>query len=467
MIDILKYGIPIRVRLTLWYVFLLAVTFIIFSVYLIFRFQDSLVTAVDNSLQITVSHTIATVDQEDLADKDRVTLTRSEQPEVNNPNFVMRLLSPAGEVWDTTGNSQDIPFWGTTEPGYSTQAGRENDSEWRIFSQPVVDSDGQTIAWVQAAQSLGPVNEALEGLRAQLFLGIPLVLLFAGLGGYFLANRALRPIRQITQTAQEITAQDLSRRLAYRGARDEIGSLATTFDQMLGRLQSSFARERRFTGDAAHELRTPLTVLKGQIEVALNRSRSPAAYEKTLKELSAQVERLIRLSSGLLFLSHSDQQQLSFEPVYFDLREWLEILVEQLEPLAREKGLKISLNVPADLSVYGDSDHLIRLFLNIFENALKYTPVSGQITITALKVPEETQILIHNTGPGISPEHLPHLFERFYRVEADRSSQTGGSGLGLAIAHEIVLLHGGEIDVQSEPSQGVTVAVHLPNRPHP
>ncbi len=466
MIDILKYGIPIRVRLTLWYVFLLAVTFIIFSVYLIFRFQDSLVTAVDNSLQITVSHTIAALDKEDLADRDRVTLTRS-GPEVIDPNFVMRLLSPQSEVWDIAGNAQDVSFWGPTEAGYSTQAGRENKSQWRVFTQPVLNSDGQTIAWVQAAQSLGPVNEALEGLRAQLFLGIPLVLLFAGLGGYFLANRALRPIRQITQTAQEITAQDLSRRLAYRGAMDEIGSLATTFDQMLGRLQSSFARERQFTGDAAHELRTPLTVLKGQIEVALNRRRSSAAYEKTLQELSSQVERLIRLSNGLLFLSRSDQQQLSFEPVYFDLREWLEILVEQLEPLAREKGLKISLNVPADLSVYGDSDHLIRLFLNIFENALKYTPMSGQITITALKVPEEIQILIHNTGPGISQEQLPHLFERFYRVEADRSSQTGGSGLGLAIAHEIVLLHRGEIDVQSEPNQGVTVTVHLPNRPHP
>ena len=176
------------------------------------------------------------------------------------------------------------------------------------------------------------------------------------------------------------------------------------------------------------------------------------------------MERLIRLSNGLLFLSRSDQQQLSFEPADFYLREWLEILVEQLEPLAREKGLKISLNVPADLSVYGDSDHLIRLFLNIFENALKYTPMGGQITITALKVPEETQILIHNTGPGISQEHLPHLFERFYRVDADRSSQTGGSGLGLAIAREIVRLHCGDIDVQSKPDQGVTVIVYLPIR---
>ena len=461
MIDILKFGVPIRVRLTLWYVFLLAVTFVIFSVYLIFRFQDSLLTAVDNSLQITVSHTIASFDQEDVDERDRLTISRSEPAQGMNPNFVMRLISSQNEVWDISGTLQDISLWGPTEAGYSTQTERETGAKWRVFSQPVLTSGGQTVAWVQAAQSLGPVNDTIKGLRAQLFLGIPLVLLFAGLGGYFLANRTLRPIRQITETAQEITAQDLSRRLAYRGAKDEIGSLAMTFDQMLERLQSSFERERRFTGDAAHELSTPLTVLKGQIEVALNRRRSPAAYKKILQELSTQVERLIRLSNGLLFLSRSDQQ-LSFQPADFDLCEWLDILVEQLEPLARERELIISTKIPADLTVYGDSDHLIRLFLNILENALKYTPVGGQITITALKATEEIQVMIHNTGPAIAQEHLPHLFERFYRVEADRSSQTGGTGLGLAIAHEIVRLHHGNIDVQSGPGHGVTVTVHLP-----
>lgn len=462
MINILKYGIPIRVRLTLWYVLLLAATFIIFSIYLIFRLQHSLRTAVDASLHIAVSNTIASLDQEDVDEGDRLTFSNTGQSQVTNPNFIMRIISRQNEVWDSSGNVQDISFWGPMEAGYSTQTGLENGTEWRVFSQPVLASDGQTAAWIQAAQSLGPVNDTLEELRLQLFLGIPLILLFAGLGGYFLANRALRPIQQITQTAQEITAQDLSRRLAYRGARDEIGSLATTFDQMLGRLQSSFERERRFTGDAAHELRTPLTILKGQIEVALNRRRNSAAYEKILQELSAQVERLIRLSNGLLFLSRSDQQRLSFDPVDLDLQEWLEILVEQLEPLAREKELKISTQIPMDLSVYGDSDHLIRLFLNILENALKYTPTGGQITITALKAPDAIQIMIQNTGPGISQEHLPHLFERFYRVEADRSSQTGGSGLGLAIAREIVRLHQGDIDVQSEPGQGVTVTVCLP-----
>jgi len=461
MIDFLQYRIPIRVRLTLWYVLLLAVTFTAFAVYLIFRFQSSLRSTIDTSLQITVSNTIASLDMEDYRDMNRLTFNPTEQSQVGNPDFVMRLLSAQSEVWDTTSDAQKI-FWGQAETGYTTQTGIENEDKWRVFSQPILDSMGETIGWVQAAQSLRPVNETVEDLREQLFLGIPLILLFAGFGGYFLANRALRPIQQITETAQEIRARDLSRRLAYQGAMDEVGSLAMTFDQMLERLQSAFERERRFTGDAAHELRTPLTVLKGQIEVTLNRRRGPAEYEKKLQELSLQVERLIRLSNGLLFLSRSDQHQFSFEPAVINLCELLEVLIEQIRPLAHEKEVKVTTKIAEELSVYGDSDHLISLFMNLFENALKYTPAGGEITVTAMKEFDESQVVIHNSGPGIPQEHLQHLFERFYRVDADRSSQTGGSGLGLAIAHEIVNMHGGEIEAQSGPEQGVTVSVRLP-----
>jgi heavy metal sensor kinase len=462
MIDFLQYRIPIRVRLTLWYVLLLAATFTVFAVYLIFRFQYSLRSAVDASLQITVSNTIASLDNEDYGDTNRLTFNLNGQSQAGSPGFVMRLISAQSEVWDTSSDAQNISFWGPAEAGYTTQMDVENEEEWRVFSQPVLDSTGETIGWVQAAQSLRPVNDAVEDLRDQLFLGIPLILLFAGFGGYFLANRALRPIQQITNTAQEITAQDLSRRLAYQGPIDEIGTLARTFDQMLERLQSSFERERRFTGDAAHELRTPLTVLKGQIDVTLNRRRNPAQYEKNLQELSGQVDRLIRLSNGLLFLSRSDQNQLSFNPSTINLHELLEILIEQFQPLAHERQLKINTKIPEELSVYGDSDHLIRLFMNLLENALKYTPAGGQITVTAVKNPGETEVIIHNTGPGIPQEHIQHLFERFYRMDADRSSQTGGTGLGLAIAYEIARLHGGRISVQSESGQGATFTVHLP-----
>jgi len=466
MTDFLNYRIPVRVRLTLWYVFLMALTFTALVIYLTVRFQMSLRNSIDGSLQQTVSKTIASLDQSNFQQTNTLSFDIVEKSSINSAGFAMRLISTQGEVWETFGEARNIPRWGPEHEGFSTQQGKgdEDDewNEWRVLSQPVLDSNGNIIGWVQAAQSLATINETIYDLQEQVFLGIPLILIFAGLGGYFLANRALRPIKQITNTAQQITAHDLSRRLEYKGAKDEIGDLAETFDQMIGRLQSSFERERRFTGDAAHELRTPLTILKGQIDVTLSRPRNSVEYEKKLRELSTQVDRLIRLSNALLFLSRSDQNQISFEGRRVNLRELLEVLIGQIQPLADEKKIQVATNFQDELHVYGDSDHLIRLFMNLFENALKYTPIGGQITVTGTNEVEPLTVAIHNTGSGISEKHLPHLFERFYRVDSDRSSQTGGSGLGLAIAQEIARRHGGEISAQSEAGKGVTLSVRLP-----
>lgn len=462
MSDFLRYRIPIRIRLTLWYVLLMGATFTAIAFYLIARFQNSLRSAVDSSLEATASKTIASFNEDDLRKKSKLTLDHLGQPMEFSSRLAMRLLSPQGEVWDSYGAVQPVPGWGSLEVGLTTQIGVEEEDEWRVLTQPVLDSGGRILAWVQAAQSVQTVTESIQDLRAQLLLGIPLLLLLAGLGGYFLADRALHPIKKIAHTAQEITAQDLSSRLAYIGSLDEIGELAKTFDQMLERLQSSFERERRFIDDAAHELRTPLTVLKGQIEVALNWSRTPAEYEEKLQELLSQVDQLIRLSNALLFLSRSDQNQLSFAPASFNLREPLEVLVEQIRPLANEKSLSINTKMPSEIPVYGDHDHLISLFINMLDNALKYTPIGGQITIEADNGEGGSQVHIHNTGARIPPQHLSHLFERFYRVDADRSSQTGGSGLGLAFAQEIARLHGGQITVKNDTDQGVTFSVRLP-----
>ncbi len=455
--------LPIRARLTLWYLLLMSVTFIVIAIYLLIRLQNGLKSTIDTSLQITVSKTITALDEEDFIETGKLIFHNVGLTQVAAATeFAMQVISAQGEVWDMYGSAQSVPHWGEVELGYSTQTDGSSNEEWRVYSEPILSSNGQIIGWVQAAQSLNSVSMTLQELRNQLLLGIPLLLLFAGIGGYILSNRALQPIEKITNTAREITAKDLSKRFDYQGAKDEVGRLAQTFDQMLERLQSSFERERRFTADAAHELRTPLTVLKGQIDVTLSRPRNSVEYENKLRELSVQVDRLIRLSNALLFLSRSSQDQISFQPGLVNLRELLEALIEQLQPLAEEKELKLSTQISDEVFVYGDHDHLIRLFMNLLENALKYTPPNGEITVTAIKESDEIQISFHNTGPGISQKHLPHLFERFYRVDEDRSSQTGGSGLGLAIAHEIVNLHGGEMIAESKPEMGVTIFIQLP-----
>jgi len=257
MIDYLRYRIPIRIRLTLWYVLLMGATFTAIAFYLITRFQNSLRFAVDDSLQATASRTIATFDKDDLPEKNKLALDHLGQPMEFNSKFAMRLLSPQGEVWDSYGAVQPVPGWGPLEAGLTTQRGVEEEDEWRVLTQPVLDSGGRIIAWVQAAQSMMTVTESIQDLRAQLLLGIPLLLLLAGLGGYFLADRALHPIKKITHTAQEITAQDLSRRLSYIGSLDEVGELPQRVGKLLritqqddavsGRRGSQHIRQRHLT----------------------------------------------------------------------------------------------------------------------------------------------------------------------------------------------------------------------------
>lgn len=458
--------IPIRLRLTLWYVLLMGVTFTAFSIYLLLRFQNSLLGAIDSSLQITVSKTVAALDEEDFLETGKLTFDHAGQTQTASDDFAMRIISAEGEVWDVYSASERVSGWGVFQEPFSTLG------EWRVHSQSVLNSKGEVIGWVQAAQSLQPVYETVGDLREQLIFGVPLVLLLAGLGGYFLANRALSPVERITDTAQSITLHDLSKRIHYQGTLDEVGRLAQTFDQMLARLQDSFERERRFTSDAAHELRTPLTVLKGQIEVTLSRARDSAEYETKLRQLLEQVDRLIRLSNGLLFLSRSDQHRIDFNPSVVNVTELLGVLVEQFQPLADEKNLKVTAQVAEGLSALGDNDLLIRLFMNLLENAVRYTPADGEIQVSAERARVEpgrneagqVMVNIHNSGEGIAPEHIPHLFERFYRVDEARSSQSGGNGLGLglAIANEIVRLHGGEIAAHSESGRGMTFTIYLP-----
>jgi heavy metal sensor kinase len=306
------------------------------------------------------------------------------------------------------------------------------------------------------------LEEISDRLLMEMLMIVPLVLVCAALGGLFLANRALRPIARITRTAEEISAGDLSRRINYRGMMDEIGQLARIFDQMLNRIQATMDRERRFTADASHELRTPLTAIKGRISMILTQPRPPEQYETAFQQVETQVDRMIRLTNDLLFLSRLDEQRLPWNPVTLNLSHLLEATVEQMRQLADDVQINLTEQVQPGLLIQGDPDHLIGIFLNLIDNAIKYTLINGEVTVKATQSSSTVLIVVSDTGSGIAPEHLSHLFERFYRVEAARTRQTGGTGLGLAIAHEVVRLHGGTLTVQSQLNQGTTFQIQLP-----
>jgi len=451
----------LRVRLTLWYLLLMGTTLLLFSVYVYFRLQNNLVAQVDSSLQVTASQALTNLDMENARPAFQNTEeAKTTAAQLSSAGVAVQVISTEGIVWDGFGAYQSVPKWLPAGTGFVTVG--EDKNSWRIYSQPIVAADGRLIGWLQTAHSLASVEHTLEGLREQLYFALPLVLLLAALGGFFLANRALSPIDRITRTAQAITASDLNQRIAYQGPTDEVGRLAGTLDNMLERLQQAFAQERRFTDDAAHELRTPLTVLKGRIGVTLSRQRSRSHYEQTLMELEREVDRLIHLSTALLFLSRIDQNLVARGTRLVHFSELIVSIVEQMQPLAEEKGIEIGSQIEPGITVCGYEELLMRLFVNVLDNAIKYTSAGGRVSVSVMPSNSEVNVRVVDTGVGIPEAELPHIFERFYRVASDRSRATGGAGLGLSIVDEIVRQHGGRIDVQSQVDRGTTFTVVLP-----
>jgi heavy metal sensor kinase len=370
------------------------------------------------------------------------------------------ILSSDGESLEAVGphGSAHQPFpLSLSQPEFDTIAEANDVDRIRVYTLPVING-GQVLGWVQTMQSLGGAEESLDRLRTVLLIGTGLLSLLAGFAGYFLAARALTPIDKITNTAHRISTEALSARLNLPDHGDEVSRLARTFDAMLARIESGFARERQFTADASHELRTPLTAMQTILNFIREKQRSPQEYRQALDDLAEETDRLQALVEDLLQLARGERGlELNRETI--DLATLLNDVADSLRALAENKQLTLNCSLPPSLIISGDMDLLIRLIVNLLDNAIKYTE-RGSITLSAEEKDAWALIKVADTGIGIPPEHLPHIFERFYTVESSRSSS--GTGLGLSIARQIVEAHGGRIEVQSEAHSGTTFTVHLP-----
>lgn len=467
----MKYGKPwqnLRLRLIAWYSLLAGLSMSVSDGFTYLEFRRTLLAQIDSALEVSAIQALKNLDDE----VDALMFDpRQEAPILtsllNEAGAEIYLLGQDGSVKEQFGDSLTLPTQQGLQPGFKTLV--TNNGRWRIYTQEILPHNGRPPGQLIVARSLQPVDITLQNLLNQHLLKVPLLLCLVGLGGLFLANRALKPIGQITRIAEQVRVSgDLTKRINYQGTTDdELERLATMFDEMLNSLQATFEHEKRFTADVSHELRTPLTVLKGRLHVALSQPRTAKIYKETLHSIEQEVDRLIRLSSNLLLLSRLQQhhQDIHLEPI--DLSDLLSAIAEQIQPLADLKQLQFSTQIVPDLQIQGNPDHLIRLFLNLLENAVKYTPAEGKVSLTATVQKHCIQVRVTDTGIGISPEHLPHLFERFYRVEKSRSRAMGGMGLGLAIVQEIVHLHHGTIAVQSLPGHGTTFTVTFPQYSHP
>lgn len=450
----------IRVRLTLWYVMLLAIILVTFSAFLYLTLAHNLDTELDRSLGAEAQRIIASIDLQD----GQPSLNGEFDPQ--STGIVVALYSRTGtRLMDTNARpaflrataalAQRIP----SEPTLVTVQLTDG-TRWRVLTMPVTE-DGQVAGVLQVGRSEEEISRALGQLVTLMAIAIPATILLTVAGGLFLAGRALNPIDQITRTAERLGAQDLSQRLNLRGTDDEVGRLAATFDGMLERLDRAFRRQREFTADASHELRTPLASLISQVELALERSRTPAEYRRVLTSVRDDARRMTQLLNDLLTLARADDGNVPLIRETLELGELAKQVVAAMEPLARERGVTLERCAAEPVFVNGDQTRLAHLMINLVDNGLKYTPTGGRVTIRVSRRPGQAIIEVSDTGVGITAEHLPHIFERFYRVDRSRSRSDGGTGLGLSICRWIVEAHGGAITVSSLPGQGTTFTVML------
>lgn len=316
---------------------------------------------------------------------------------------------------------------------------------------------------LQVGMSMQPVKTTLASVLLRFALAGPLVVFIVSLFGYYFVKRSFAPVRDLVKVAKDITAEDLSRRIPPIDSDDEIGELATTLNDMIARLESSFNEIRQFSGDVSHELRTPLTAIKGEIEVALRSGRSGDEYRSTLASVLEETDKLNSIIEDLLLLSRIDAQGKCIAMRDVELDGVVMEAYEEALAVAGVKKLDISIARLDEVTVRGEAGLLKRVFVNLIHNAVKYTPQGGAVELRLMggggDGGEPATFVIKDTGIGISRRHLPNIFNRFYRVSTSRSAKTGGKGLGLTIVKRILELHGAAIAVDSRPGSGTVFTV--------
>ncbi|RLB70189.1 MAG: hypothetical protein DRH04_04010 [Deltaproteobacteria bacterium] len=383
----------------------------------------------------------------------------------------VRLLDLSGTIGSRTENLEDksIPVNREIlkrvtrgEIVYETQKLFGDEIPIRFINYPLLDYQKKVRGVIQVGTSLEYVQASMQNLLLILLISVPTLIFVAGLAGYFLAGKALKPIRDIATTTRHITANNLDERITVEVAKDDIGQLSQTINQMLDRLSQAFLKVTQFSADASHELRTPLTILRGEVEIGLRGDRSAAEYRDILVSNLEEIERMSKIVSDLLLLSRSDmgQEVLSRESV--DLRDVVQELINQLAMLAEQKDIVLTGDVQPVPLVSGDKLRLRQMAANLIANAIRYTSEGGRVNVRLEAVEQGVKLVVEDTGIGIPEADLPRIFDRFYRVDKARSREEGGSGLGLSIVKWIVDAHHGDITVESVVGEGTTFTVVLP-----
>jgi two-component system, OmpR family, sensor kinase len=461
----------IRFRMALWYAVLLAGALVLFGAASYVGLERYLQKSLDESL-VKQARSIGDVlivninqSGEDYVNNE---ITEHYSPEING-RFI-RVTRADGKQIFISGLPKDGTFDPARVPppqlpvlrAFSHEVEMSDGHELLLHALPYESRDGARFL-IEVAAPYNQIESVLRGLLLTFGLGLPLIVALAISGGYVLMRRALRPVDEIRQKAAQITSRNLSERLPVVHTGDELERLATDLNRMIERLEESFQQINRFSADASHELRTPLTVLQGELEsIARNSSNLPAEIRDTIGSALEETHRLTKIVENLLAISRLEAGDARKQRERLDFAELARNTADQMRLLAEEKHIHLDCNGAEAVEVDADPARLKQVVVNLLDNAIKYTPESGRVSISVMKQDGRAVFEIADTGIGISPDDLPHIFDRFYRADKARSRQMGGTGLGLSIVRSICLAHDGQVKVESIEGQGSVFHIQLP-----
>jgi heavy metal sensor kinase len=448
----------IKFRFTLWLLMVLVVPMVLFGTAAYFLLSYNLYRNMDYSLLAR---------SEELK---RIVATSSGQviQEVKAGEFILFFDSQGQLTQQLGSNEVNIKFAsvGTMATqsfagngSYTTAVSTEGQKA-RLYATALTDSSGQHIT-ILVGRWLTDIEGVLKTYRVIVIYITLLLIVLVGFGGIFMTIRTLKPVDWIMDMIREVDGSDLKRRIDVN-REDELGQLAVTLNEMMGRLERAFNRQRQFAANASHELRTPLSIIQAESSLAIAKERKPEEYRKSLELISNEVEYMSSVISELLYLARTDAGKEATNFKKINVKLLVSELATDVEVLAREKGLTFILGPLEEAHVKGDKVQLRQLFMNVIQNAIWYTPAGGTVFSSVILRDSQVIIQVKDTGIGISSEHLPHIFERFYRIDEASSRGHGGSGLGLAIARVIAQLHGGTIEVESRVDEGSTFKMIFP-----
>lgn len=460
----------IRTRLTLWYTGLLALTLLLIGILIYSVVGRILIGNLQERLVAQADDVITVIQQEnDPVDVMLSSKVKLPSNETFGSQYFVQIVQLDGRVVQLSENlrGQRLPgsdlLLKNLEVGQPRFITVQTNSGVRLHVASLpIPIGSQIVGVAEVASLMTNIDDSLLVVRRALLLGSVLGLIFAAVGGSILARAALQPIKDITETAQQITGtHDLSQRIPAGVPTDEVGRLTATINDMLGRLDESFDAQQRLVADISHELRTPLTTIQGNVDLMRRGAADdPAMRGEALAAIGNETARMRRLVNDLLLLAQADAGlQLQLQPVELDTL--LLDVYRQGQVISQGTGVRVRLGAEDQAVVLGDADRLRQLLLNLVDNAIKYTLTGGDVTLTLKRQAGWVQISVADTGRGIPAEDLPHIFDRFYRADRSRT-RPGGAGLGLSIAKWVAQAHGGELEVESEVGQGTVFTLYLP-----